>query len=86
MKNYLALFLSGLLLISCNKNHKALEKYSKDTRAIKTILNSELDKIYKNEKIIGFSVAIVNKDSILYENGFGYADIEQQKKSSKTLR
>jgi CubicO group peptidase (beta-lactamase class C family) len=42
-------------------------------------LTEELEQISKQGHIIGFSAAIVNSDSILYTQGFGYSDIAQKK-------
>lgn len=39
-------------------------------------LTSELQKICEQGYINGFSVAIVNQSGVLYENGFGYADVD----------
>ncbi|MEE9364518.1 MAG: serine hydrolase domain-containing protein [Cellulophaga sp.] len=49
-----------------------------DATSIK--LTEELEKIYATGYINGFSVAIVNQDSVLYEKGFGYSDIKTNKK------
>ncbi len=49
-----------------------------DSTSIK--LTEELEKIYAREYVNGFSVAIVNQDSILYQKGFGYSDIKTSKK------
>ncbi|WP_299223242.1 serine hydrolase domain-containing protein [uncultured Aquimarina sp.] len=43
-------------------------------------LNKKIDSIYKTSKIAGFGVSIMTPDKILYQNGFGYADIETKKK------
>ncbi|PKA99633.1 CubicO group peptidase (beta-lactamase class C family) [Flavobacteriaceae bacterium MAR_2009_75] len=42
--------------------------------ADKIRLTEELEQIYMESHIIGFSVAIVNKDGILFTKGFGYSD------------
>ena len=39
-------------------------------------LNAKLSAIQMQSKMPGFSVAIVNADEILYQKGFGYADLE----------
>ena len=39
----------------------------------------ELTKLSKNSNLVGFGVAIVNKDSIVYAKGFGYAHKETKK-------
>jgi CubicO group peptidase (beta-lactamase class C family) len=50
-------------------------------------LTQELQEIYSKEYINGFSVAIVNQDSTLYENGFGYSDVKANKKyTTKTIQ
>lgn len=36
-------------------------------------LTGELEQVYSQGHIVGFSVAIVNQDGVLYEKGFGYA-------------
>ena len=43
-------------------------------------LTTNLEKIAMKGHISGFSVAIVNAHETLYTHGFGYADIQQQKK------
>ncbi len=43
-------------------------------------LNRKIDSIYKTSEIAGFGVSIMTPDQILYQNGFGYADIEANKK------
>lgn len=39
-------------------------------------LNAELEGMYKKYKLPGFSIVIVHNNKILYENGYGYADIK----------
>tara|TARA_R110002051_G_scaffold324635_1_gene422821 strand:- start:13738 stop:14943 length:1206 start_codon:yes stop_codon:yes gene_type:complete len=43
-------------------------------------LTSELQQISANGNLVGFSVAIVNEDGTLYEDGFGFADKKANKK------
>lgn len=43
-------------------------------------LTEELEQIYKQGHINGFSVAIVNSDATLFTKGFGFADVKQKKK------
>lgn len=47
-------------------------------------LTEKLEQISRLGHINGFSVAIVSSDSILYTQGFGYADIAQKKPYSET--
>lgn len=53
-----------------------------NTTSIK--LTEELEKIFLEKHINGFAVAIVNQDCILYNKGFGYADIKTNKKYTNT--
>ena len=58
--------------------------YSQTSDFTSVKLTEELEKIYVRKYINGFSVAIVNQDSILYAKGFGYADIKTKKKYMHT--
>ena len=57
-----------VLLICINASIKA--------QSINDSITIELNRLTKNTNLIGFGVAIVNKDSIVYSKGFGYADKE----------
>ncbi len=46
------------------------------SQSINDSITIELSKLSKNSNLVGFGVAIVNKDSIMYAKGFGYADKE----------
>lgn len=39
-------------------------------------ITAELTELAKNNHLVGFSTAIVNKDSLVYAKGFGYANLE----------
>ena len=43
-------------------------------QSINDSITIELTKLSKKSSLVGFGVAIVNKDSIIYAKGFGYAD------------
>lgn len=45
-------------------------------QSINDSISIELTKLSKNNNLVGFGVAIVNKDSIMYAKGFGHADKE----------
>jgi len=50
-------------------------------------LTAELNEIYKQGLINGCGVAIVNQNGIIYQNGFGYADVKNKKKyTDKTIQ
>lgn len=42
-------------------------------------LNSDLTEVFKNSNITGCAMSIVNKNGIVYQKEFGYADIKRQK-------
>jgi CubicO group peptidase (beta-lactamase class C family) len=67
-----------ILFLVCNLVYISINAQSKDTTTKK--LTSELEQIAQRNHINGFSVAIVNSDSILYTHGFGFADVSNQKK------
>lgn len=46
----------------------------------KNLLTTEINSINKNGAFNGFAVSIVNDNGTLYQNGFGFADVEKQKK------
>lgn len=41
-------------------------------------LNQELSQLLEDWKVAGFAVAVVDKDKIIYANGFGYKDHEKK--------
>ncbi len=41
-------------------------------------LSSELTKLWEKSSLPGFGICVVNKDKILYQNGFGYANKENK--------
>ena len=45
-----------------------------NAQSINDSITVELTKLSKNSNLVGFGVAIVNKDSIVYAKGFGYDD------------
>ncbi|WP_247656537.1 serine hydrolase domain-containing protein [Maribacter sp. MMG018] len=53
--------------------------YAQENDSISNKLTKELEQISTNGPLVGFSVAIVNEDGTLYENGFGFADKKANK-------
>lgn len=45
-------------------------------------VSARLDSIYKSSGFPGFAVGVVNEDGIIYENAFGFADLETKEKYS----
>ncbi|MDO6471750.1 serine hydrolase [Maribacter sp. 1_MG-2023] len=61
--------------------------YAQTYDSIAEQLTSELKKISTDGSLVGFSVAIVNEEGTLYENGFGFADQKaDQKYTANTLQ
>ncbi|WP_324024893.1 serine hydrolase domain-containing protein [Maribacter sp. BPC-D8] len=54
--------------------------YAQTNDSISNKLTNELEQIAGDGPIVGFSVAIVNEEGTLYENGFGFADKKANKK------
>jgi len=44
---------------------------------VKGYVEREVPKLMKNFKVPGFSISIVDKNGILYREGFGYRDLEK---------
>ncbi|TDT46165.1 CubicO group peptidase (beta-lactamase class C family) [Maribacter spongiicola] len=57
--------------------------YAQTNDSISNKLTNELEQIAGDGPIVGFSVAIVNENGMLYENGFGFADKKANKKYTK---
>nr|WP_297784904.1 serine hydrolase domain-containing protein [uncultured Allomuricauda sp.] len=52
--------------------------YSLQSQQQTDSITKELIRIQESSNLVGFAVAIVNKDSIVYSKGFGYSNKEQQ--------
>lgn len=83
MKNLIPLILIFALAISCKQRQNSENNQSKEYSAIKDSLTSDLDKIKDKKNIVGFSASIVNENGILYNQGFGYSNLETQTKYTK---
>ena len=42
-------------------------------------LNMALNEIYKNSQIPGFSISVLKKEKLVYQNAFGFADVESKR-------
>jgi len=72
MSKIYLLFISFFILISCS--------VSKENKNNKIALTNEINTIYNQKKFNGFAVSIVNENGTLYKNGFGFSDVENQRK------
>ncbi|MEP1488199.1 MAG: serine hydrolase domain-containing protein [Algibacter sp.] len=80
MKNTI-IILSLMLCFSCQNGKK---KNNEKANTIETSsFNKEMDSLYNTGVFNGFSAAIVDSTGIVYNQGFGYADIDKQKKYTK---
>lgn len=70
-------FLFSLLLYSCTKKEKA---HSSEFLTAQKELTEQLKKISKQTDFNGFGVAIVNENEVLYQNGFGIANLKPKQK------
>lgn len=71
------------LMFACKTNNKQETKEDKQFIALTDSLTAALHKIHEQGFINGFSVAIVNDSAILYNKGFGQADIATKKPYTK---
>lgn len=71
MRKLIALILLNVLLY---------QSYGQTNDSITKKLTKELEQIYSQGHINGFSVAIVNQDRILFEKGLGYSNREGNKR------
>jgi len=71
MKKFALILLIGIAFSSCNQSKK---------QTVKDSLTAELDSIQKSGQIIGFAVAMVNQNGVLYEKGFGLSNTETKEK------
>ncbi|WP_422860399.1 serine hydrolase domain-containing protein [Flagellimonas sp. S174] len=73
--NSIYLLLSILSLTACKKEKQSISQ-SKSDLGIK--IDSIGEMFINDGQVMGFSIAIVKKDSVLYNNSFGYVDSLQQ--------
>ena len=71
------IFLFALLLYSCTKKEKT---HSPEFLFAQKELTEQLTKISTQTDFNGFGVAIVNENEVLYQNGFGIANLEPKQK------
>ncbi|SHJ28359.1 serine hydrolase domain-containing protein [Aquimarina spongiae] len=79
MKNLFLVFTLSILFFSCKQKKETPNTLENSSAAINDTLTKNLKSAFEKEAIIGFSVAVVDDKGLIYENGFGYTDIEQKK-------
>lgn len=75
MKNLFLILISSILLFSC----KTSQKNEKKNDTTNDSLTKNLQVAYQRDAIKGFSVSIVNEKGSIYDKGFGFTNIEQDK-------
>lgn len=74
-----------LLFYSCNniKSDKSIYQIEKSKDSAVELLTKNLDSLLNTGVFNGFSVAVVDSTGVLYNQGFGYADVSDKKKFTK---
>lgn len=76
MKQILTLFLAvTCILTAVSQTKQKTPDYAKRLSGVE----KELEKVLADQKVAGYSVAVVYKDKVLYAKGFGYRDYENKK-------
>jgi len=70
MKNAIIPALLSILFFSCSSNKEVIRTESD--------LDTKLQNVLKYKRVTGFGVSIFTKDEILYQNAFGYSDIDSK--------
>ena len=83
MKKLAIILTIGITFLSCNQSKKNTNKPKSENQRAKDALTAELDSIQINGQINGFAVAMVNQNGVLYEKGFGLANLETNEKYSE---
>jgi len=78
MKKITLILLVGILF-SCQEKPNTKKLNSNENNVIKDSLTDELNEIYKQGHINGFSVTIVNQNKTLYQKGVGFSDKKNNK-------
>lgn len=77
MNKFYTILFSVLFLASCKNGNQTKQTQS---NAQKDSLTTEIMDLSKNKIFNGFAVSIVNEKGTLYQKGFGFSDIAQNKK------
>lgn len=77
MIKIILLLISSSLLFSCGTKKS---EHSDEFLKTQNELTEKLTELSKNTCLNGFGVALANDKEVLYQNGFGVANIETEKK------
>ncbi|MDW5289926.1 serine hydrolase domain-containing protein [Formosa sp. PL04] len=78
MKHIFLILIFTTFLLSCKQQNKVTTNKKQDISALQDSLAKHLNSVYKQDAIMGFSVAVVNENGLIYDNGFGFTDIEKK--------
>ena len=70
MKKIISLIIASIVFYSCSSSKEAVKT--------KIELDAKLQNTLKYKRLTGFGVSIFTKDEILYQNAFGYSDIDSK--------
>ncbi|MEM8928620.1 MAG: serine hydrolase domain-containing protein [Bacteroidota bacterium] len=79
MKTILKFSLLLLLILSCVEKKRPIGKEIRDIPSLLDTLNNSFEKLYRKSGFPGTAISLVNKDSIIFIKGVGYADLEGKK-------
>lgn len=79
MKQSFFILCTLFIFISCKQETPKEVIPEKDFSVVRDSLTTALQKANKDGELVGFSVAIIDKEGILYNEGFGHADSKNQK-------
>ncbi len=79
MKNLYFSFFILVYFTTCNSNSLSTAATDAEANPIADSLTMTLQEFYERGHFNGFSVAVVDEDDILYQAGFGYADVHTKR-------
>ena len=79
MKNLFLIIFLLTTIFSCKQTNETKKNLEKNHTAINDTLTNNLQLAFDKDAIIGFSVSVVDENRLIYDKGFGFTDIEQNK-------
>ncbi|WP_027127296.1 serine hydrolase domain-containing protein [Gelidibacter mesophilus] len=79
MKNLFLIIILSTITFSCKQKKETQKTSEKNNTAINDTLTNNLQLAFDKDAIIGFSVSVVDENGLIYDKGFGFTDIEQNK-------
>ncbi len=67
------------ITVACQQKKENLTPSKKEFSIVKDSLTTRLQNANKDGELVGFSVAIIDQDQVVYTEGFGYADSKNKK-------